>query len=185
MCENPGVCTFIRLRRCPAIHLVSKNAHSCSRNHCFTHLVSKTAPSCSRTPAILACPPTIRARLASIPCQPRRQLCGRLARSRFFGGLRADENGRNLCREEANPEPAESFGTICVGELLFFVQVGRCQRVACPCFPIGRECYQVNHPFRKRKPERDGVLPCRHPVKLCHRGGMRFVGERGDLCPYT
>ena len=84
MCENPGVCTFIQLRRCPAIHLVSKNAHSCSRNHSFTHLMSKTAPSCSRTPAILACPPSIRARLASIPCQPRRLLGGSLARSRFF-----------------------------------------------------------------------------------------------------
>ena len=49
MCETPGFCTFFRLLRHPAAHLMSKNAHPCSRNHRFPHLVSKTAPARSRT----------------------------------------------------------------------------------------------------------------------------------------
>jgi len=48
MCETPGFCTFFRLLRHPAAHLMSKNAHPCSRNHRFPHLVSKTAPARSR-----------------------------------------------------------------------------------------------------------------------------------------
>ena len=94
---------------CPGhAHLMSKNAHPCSRNHRFPHLVSKTAPARSRTPAIslgrqwyfaisevfLTFASTSRQplegsrlrprRRGEIPCQPRRQLRGRLARSRFF-----------------------------------------------------------------------------------------------------
>lgn len=51
MCENPGICTYFRLLRHPADHLVSKNGRFCSRSRPFTHFVSKSSPFRSRNRA--------------------------------------------------------------------------------------------------------------------------------------